>query len=474
MVRTKNGPTKHPEPIFSVINIVGELITHCAAEQYEKMVVTKCHKCEMTMNKKGEKRPGIKCKQCKTEHCYACAELTIEVCEAVRCMEKGFWTCNGCETKSTDMKAVLESMNSIKTELCTIKEGQAEQQAEREQVLEGLKSVEAVVKRMEGIEKTQVEQGERLLEQEANTKKHEEKIDKTEERTTALEKRLEKMESGAVNVMQTNAIIRELREIEKGEKKLIIANLPESKEEDASERKKEDEKRVSDVFKELKVEHCKPLNVIRVGFGGRFPKKVLVILRSVEDAEKILQSAEKTTLPNSIWLARDRTWNQREEGRLRRDEAGRQMDETAAAVPKRGRPPGSGKGPSRPKKTGGSVRGRGSRNESHDSRKRQRSGDEDEDNQRRKSERGGEGGGAGRGRGASSSSSTAKETVGLPRARNEADKSQLSPSAHRTREASGTPEVSSSLLQKVSDRPGTPRSGSGSILGAAGGQDENF
>ena len=60
MVLTKNGPNKHPEPIFSVINIVGELITHCAAEQYEKMVVKKC--LAMAMNKIGERRPGICCK----------------------------------------------------------------------------------------------------------------------------------------------------------------------------------------------------------------------------------------------------------------------------------------------------------------------------------------------------------------------------------------------------------------------------
>ena len=64
------------------------------------------------------------------------------------------------------MKAVLESMQSIKSELGTLKNGQAEQkaeqQAEREQVLEGLKAVETVVKRLERVEDVQEQQGQRL------------------------------------------------------------------------------------------------------------------------------------------------------------------------------------------------------------------------------------------------------------------------------------------------------------------------
>ena len=65
----------------------------------------------------------------------------------MKTMGKSYWTCNECEGKDADMKAVLELMKSIKTEPSSIKEGQAEQQAEREQVLEGLKAVEAVAKK---------------------------------------------------------------------------------------------------------------------------------------------------------------------------------------------------------------------------------------------------------------------------------------------------------------------------------------
>ena len=76
----------------------------------------------------------------------------------------------------------------------------------------------------------------------------------------------------------------------------MICNLPESSKEDAMERKREDEKRVDDVFKELKMEQIKPINVIRVGNSGRFPKKLLVIVRTTDESEKILRSAEEITL----------------------------------------------------------------------------------------------------------------------------------------------------------------------------------
>ena len=102
----------------------------------------------------------------------------VEFCEIVKTMGKEMWTCKECESKNADTKAVLESIKSIKSELSTIKEGQAEQQAERAeqqaeraQVLEGLKAVEAVAKRMDGLEKTQADQGERILDQEATPKK---------------------------------------------------------------------------------------------------------------------------------------------------------------------------------------------------------------------------------------------------------------------------------------------------------------
>ena len=78
MVRAKNLPKKISERVSSVHNIVGDLIVHCVAAQYQSMVVTKCHACELAVNRDGEGRPGIKCKDCSSDHCNKCAGLTVE------------------------------------------------------------------------------------------------------------------------------------------------------------------------------------------------------------------------------------------------------------------------------------------------------------------------------------------------------------------------------------------------------------
>ena len=455
MVRIKNLPKKTPEPGTSEHNIVGELIVHCAAAFYRNMAISKCHACELKMNGLEERRPGIKCKQCKMEHCFKCAEMTVEVCEVVRGITKGFWTCNDCETKSADMKAVLESMKSIKTELCTIKEGQAEQQAEREQVIEGLKTVKEVAKKLERIEVVQEAHEQRLSTHDEAIKKNSQRVEETESRMTSMEKRMEKVSSDEhANVKLTNAVIREMYNLEKVERNIIIANVPESKEEEAAARKKEDERRVNDVLKDLHVDHVKPVNVIRVGFQGRYPRKVKVILSNAEEGRSVLGNAEKTKLPNDIWLARDRTWNQREEARLFREEKEKEEAQGAVPKPKRGRPPGSGKGPAIAKNMG-SVRGRGSGSAN---RKRHRSSEEEE-NKWRKTGETGRGGGGGGGR-------------GLPRGRGaEPLEASASPSNLNKEPEDATP----TQQPRASGRPGTPvPRPSFSTRGAAGGSEQNF
>ena len=365
----------------------------------KNMECTKCKQCDLALNRKGENRPGVRCKDCKKESCAKCADVTAEFCKVVRTMGKEMWCCSDCESKTAVMKSVLEKIETLHTEMVDIKKGQEGQQAEQERVLEGIKVVETVVKRMEGLEKVQAEHGEKLVQQEASIRKNYEKIDQTELRTTAIEKRLETMKPDTVNVLQTNAIVRELRQMESNERNIVICNVPESSEEEAEDRKKEDEKKISEIFKELNIAHIKPVNVIRIGFGGRYPKKTLVILRSTDDSEKIIENAERITLANDVWLTRDRTWNQREEARLLREE--KQKQEAEGVVPQKGkgpvgRPRGSGKG---------SMRGRGSRLDDT-SRKRRRSGDEDSAKWRRTGERGrgrgdsrGAGGGVRGGRG---------------------------------------------------------------------------
>ena len=106
----------------------------------------------------------------------------------------------------------------------------------------------------------------------------------------------------ALNVCQTNAVVREIREIEKRERNLIVCNVPESTYDDPEERKKSDEKEISDIFKDLNIEQIRPLNVIRVGVKWCYPRKTLVVLQSVDECERLLQSAENKTLNSDIFI----------------------------------------------------------------------------------------------------------------------------------------------------------------------------
>ena len=85
-------------------------------------------------------------------------------------LPKCYWKCKECDAKTADLKTVLQS---IKEEIGTLKKGQDDlkkgqddQQTERERVLEGLKVVETVGRKIDQIETVQAEQNERLVAQE--------------------------------------------------------------------------------------------------------------------------------------------------------------------------------------------------------------------------------------------------------------------------------------------------------------------
>ena len=164
----------------------------------------------------------------------------------MRSMEKSLWSCKECETKNADMKAVLESMKSIKTELTTIKEGQAE-------------VVEAVVKRLERVEDVQEKQEAlQLVTHEAAIKKNTKKVEEGDKRIKKMEEQVGKinrdMSDEVKRMRQTNAVVREIREIEKCEKNIIFGNIPEPSGETAEGQKSEDEARLSEIFKELEMD----------------------------------------------------------------------------------------------------------------------------------------------------------------------------------------------------------------------------
>ena len=235
----------------------------------------------------------------------------------MRKMEKSFWTCGRCESKSTDLKAVLESVTSIKTEL-------AGQQAEREQVLESLKVVEVEAKRLEKIEGVQERQEQQLAKHDDDIKKNAKKGEEGEKRIKKVEEKVDKIAhsgtdtSEAATIRQTNAVVRELREIEKCEKKLIFGNIAESTSESEEAKQKEDEDRVSDTLKEIGMEHIKPVEVNRVGRKAHYARKIQVVFSNAADSQQILERGQVSRVPNGVFIARERTFNQRYEARLYR------------------------------------------------------------------------------------------------------------------------------------------------------------
>ena len=271
----------------------------------------------------------------------------------------------------------MESIRSIRSEM---KKSQIDQEKEREKVLDGLKVMETVAIKIDKIEKVQDEHEERLNDHSAKIQKGAENLVMEKERITAVEERMDKIDADALNVRQTNAVVREIREIEKREKNIIFCNVPESEDESAEERKKKDEAKITEILGEMKAEEVKPQKVLRVGVRGRYPRKVLVILQSVKECETVLKKGEMTKLSNDVFLSRDRTFNQRQEARLFRAEKEREEREGGGAARGRGR--GRGTGPGRPRGVGGrgrgSVRGRGAQStaQSADSRKRRNSDEE--------------------------------------------------------------------------------------------------
>ena len=185
------------------------------------MALVKCQVCDLALNRPGEKRPGTRCKDCKKDHCYKCAEVTGEFCE-MRGMGKDFWQCKKCESKGDDMKTVIESMKLIKSELGTIRQSQEEQQTEREQVLEGLKAVEAVVKKLDRIEAVQETHEQRISTHDEEIKTNSLKREEGEKRIKKLEDQVRNIDPQTFDLRQCNAVAKEVREIEKKSKKRCL------------------------------------------------------------------------------------------------------------------------------------------------------------------------------------------------------------------------------------------------------------
>ena len=99
-------------------------------------------------------------------------------------------------------------------------------------------------------------------------------------------------------------------------------NVPESTEEEEEERTKADWEKMKDIIiKELSCDDICPTKVVRIGKTGRHPKQMLVVFRSVEDCEQLLKKhREGPKLKNDVFVTRDRTFRQRQEAKLFREE----------------------------------------------------------------------------------------------------------------------------------------------------------
>jgi hypothetical protein len=333
------------------------------------------------------------------------------------------------------MKAVLESMKSIKTELSTIKEGQAE-------------VVEAVVKRLDRVEDVQQKQEAQLVMHEAAIKKSTKKAEEGDRRIKSMEEQVGKisrdMSDEVMRMRQTNAVVKEIREIERCGKNLIFGNIPEPSGETAEDQKREDEGRLSEIFKELDMDQISPAEVQRVGRKAQYPRKVKVIFRNLEEREKVLESGQNVKLANDVFITHDRTYNQRQEARLYREEKEKEertSGEASAVVtaPRkpRGRPRGSG---------AGSVVGKGSRSTNAPKQKKRPSS-----------------------RSAERESSRQRTDKNLP-SQNGNDEQEVLQNTQA--EALRTPDSAS--LRQVSDRPSKPRPRAANVSLTPATASENF
>ena len=334
-------------------------------------MVDKCVSCTVVVNRDRENRPGIKCAECKKENCFKCADLPNELCKMMRDSGKSFWKCKACEAKEADLKSVLVS---IQKEIVTIKKGQEDQKGEMKEVLDGLKRVEEVANKVDKIEEEQVRTSEQIRVQGETLRENTEKVAEACKRASDLEERLNEMDKEALNVRQTNAVVREIQEIGKREKNLIFCKIPEVSTEDTEEGRRKDVETIDGFLRELGAEEVKPVKVLRVGERGQLPRRILVKFDSVADCEKVLHNSWEIELPDEAFVTKDRTYNQRQEARRYRLE--REREEKDGAAPQ-GRGRGGKRGPGRPR--GGKASGPGRRPQSGQRKRKQTEGNEDDE-----------------------------------------------------------------------------------------------
>lgn len=143
------------------------------------------------------------------------------------------------------------------------------------------------------------------------------KVDKCEGEIKGVETGLKKAKEDVKNEVKND-----LKEIENRSENVVIYGLEESEEEDGSERKREDLKKMRDLMKEIEVEENEvDLKAFRAGKkrdDGK-PRPMIVTITEAETRHKVLANARKLATKDEAWkkvyVAPDMTFQQREEAR---------------------------------------------------------------------------------------------------------------------------------------------------------------
>ena len=252
------------------------------------MASPSCSNCETSTT---DENDCINCFDCKNKFCSTCSGMPLDLYKSLKLLTGCSWKCKTCVAKKDELKSLLETMQSkietmqsknetmqskIQSE---IRLGHEENKKEREKIMEGLKSLESVSRRVDTVEEKQAEIKEnmekdrqerkseiteinkefgRFTTVSAQVSKIQESVTSQDERISKIENRTEEHHPGKPDIRQTNAIIREIREIESRGKNLILNNIPESTNENAEERKSEDVTKTLSVLTELGITDIAP------------------------------------------------------------------------------------------------------------------------------------------------------------------------------------------------------------------------
>ena len=186
-----------------------------------------CSSCEASTT---DENGCINCFDCKNKFCSTCSGMPPDLCKSLKLLTGCSWKCKACVAKKDELKSLLETMQSkIQSE---IRLGHEENKKEREKIIEGLKSLESVSRRVDTVEEKQAEIKEnmekdrqerkseiteinkefgRFTTVSAQVSKIQESVTSQDERISKIENRTEEHHPGKPDVRQTNAIIREIR-----------------------------------------------------------------------------------------------------------------------------------------------------------------------------------------------------------------------------------------------------------------------